>query len=212
MKVNILLYDRVTALDAVGPYEVLSRLPGTEVLFVADRAGPVRADTGQLSLVAEASLDDAPTAEVVLVPGGYEPPVRPGPVHDWLRAADASSAITASVCVGSLVLAAAGLLSGRRATTHWLAMDVLASFGAVPVASRTVVDGKYATAAGVSAGIDLALSLVDRVAGPLAAQSIQLGIEYDPSPPFDAGSPANAPDPIVAALRANQDKIFRVAV
>jgi len=210
MKVNILLYDGVTALDVVGPYEVLCRLPGTEVLFVADRAGPVRTDTGYLSLVADASLGDAPAADVVLVPGGYEPPVARGPLHEWLRGADDASTVTASVCVGSLVLAAAGLLSGRRATTHWLAMDALAGYGAVPVASRTVVDGKYATAAGVSAGVDMALSLVDHLAGPVAAQAVQLGLEYDPSPPFDAGSPAKAPDPIVAALRANRDQIFRL--
>jgi transcriptional regulator GlxA family with amidase domain len=210
VKINILLYDRMTALDAVGPYEVLSRLPGAEVLFVADRAGPVLADTGHLSLVADADLASAPDADLVLVPGGFAPPVKPGPIHDWLRAADATSTVTASVCVGSLVLAAAGLLTGRRATTHWLAMDELAAFGAVPVASRTVIDGKYATAAGVSAGLDLAFSLVDRLAGPIAAQSIQLGIEYDPLPPFDAGSPSKAPAPLVAALRANRDQIFIV--
>jgi transcriptional regulator GlxA family with amidase domain len=210
MKINILLYDRMTALDAVGPYEVLSRLPGAEVLFVADRAGPVLADTGHLSLVADADLASAPEADLVLVPGGFAPPVKPGPIHEWLRAADATSTVTASVCVGSLVLAAAGLLTGRRATTHWLAMDELATFGAVPVASRTVTDGKYATAAGVSAGIDLAFSLVDRLAGPIAAQSIQLGIEYDPLPPFDAGSPSKAPAPLVEALRANRDQIFIV--
>jgi transcriptional regulator GlxA family with amidase domain len=210
MKVTILLYDRVTALDAVGPYEVLSRLPGTEVLFVADRAGPVLADTGHLSLVADADLASAPPADLILVPGGFAPPVKPGALHEWLRAADATSTVTASVCVGSLVLAAAGLLTGRRATTHWLAMDELAGFGAIPVAERTVIDGKYASAAGVSAGIDLAFSLVGRLAGPIAAQSIQLGIEYDPAPPFDAGSPFKAPSPIVAALRANRDQIMRV--
>jgi transcriptional regulator GlxA family with amidase domain len=210
MKINILLYDKVTALDAVGPYEVLSRLPGAEVLFVADRAGPVRADTGHLSLVADAALGAAPDADLLLVPGGFAPPITPGPLHDWLRAADAASTWTASVCVGSLVLAAAGLLTGRRATTHWLALDRLASFGVTPVAERTVVDGKYATAAGVSAGIDLALDLVGRMAGPVVAQSIQLGIEYDPKPPYAAGSPATAPESIVAALRAGRDRIMQV--
>ncbi len=209
MKINILLYDHLTALDAVGPYEVLSRLPGAEVLFVAERAGPVRADTGRLSLVADAALADAPDADLVLVPGGYAPPVRPGPVLDWLRAADVASTWTTAVCTGVLTLAAAGLLTGRRATTHWLAMSRLEALGAVPVSSRTVVDGKYATAAGVSAGIDLALELVDRLAGPFVAQAVQLGIEYDPQPPFPAGSPATAPEPVVSFLRANRDALLK---
>lgn len=210
MKINIVLYDKMTALDAVGPYDVLGRLPGTEVLFVADRAGPVRTDTGYLSLVAEASLAEAPPADLVLVPGGYQPPIEPGPIHDWLRAADAASTWTTSVCVGSLVLAAAGLLTGRRATSHWMALDKLAELGAVPVAERVVVDGKYATAAGVSSGIDLALDLVGRIAGPEAAQMIQLGIEYDPAPPFAAGSPATAPEPIVSFLREHRDLVVKL--
>jgi transcriptional regulator GlxA family with amidase domain len=210
MKINILLYDKVTALDAVGPAEVLGRLPGAEVLFVAERAGPVRADTGHLSLVAEASLAEAPDADLVLVPGGYEPPVAAGPLHDWLRAADAASTWTTSVCVGSVVLAAAGLLTGRRATSHWLALDALAGFGVVPVSERVVVDGKYATAAGVSAGIDLALHLAGRIAGPQAAQTIQLGIEYDPAPPFDAGSPATAPAALVDFLRTHRELVVRI--
>lgn len=209
MKINILLYDRLTALDAIGPYEVLSRLPGAEVLFVAERAGPVRADTGRLSLVADSALDEAPDADLVLVPGGFAPPVAPGAVHEWLRAADATSTWTTSVCVGSLVLAAAGLLAGRRATSHWLAVERLAEFGAVPVAERTVLDGKYATAAGVSAGIDLALELVGRVAGEFTAQAVQLGVEYDPRPPYRAGSPATAPAEVVAAVRSRRDLIFR---
>ena len=209
MKINILLYDRMTALDVVGPYEVLSRLPGAEVLFVAEQPGPVRADTGFLSLVADAGLADAPDADLVLVPGGYAAPVRPGPVLDWLRAADAVSTWTTSVCSGALTLAAAGLLTGRRATTHWLAMERLAALGAVTVPARTVIDGKYATAAGVSAGIDLALELVGRLAGPFVAQAAQLGIEYDPQPPFTAGSPATAPEPVVAFVRAHRDRIMQ---
>ncbi|GIE95998.1 DJ-1/PfpI family protein [Paractinoplanes rishiriensis] len=207
MKINIILYDSVTALDAVGPYEVLGRLPGAEVHFVAERAGPVRTDTGHQLLVAAASLAEAPAADLVLVPGGYRPPIEPGPVHDWLRAADATSTWTTSVCVGSLVLAAAGLLTGRRATSHWMTLDRLPSFGAVPVPDRVVVDGKYATAAGVSAGIDLALDLAGRIAGAEAAQTIQLGIEYDPAPPFAAGSPDKAPAPIVDFLREHRELV-----
>jgi transcriptional regulator GlxA family with amidase domain len=210
MKINILLYDGMTALDAVGPYEVLSRFPGNEVLFVADRAGPVRTDTGFLTLVADASLDEAPSAEIVLVPGGFTPPLTPGPVHDWLRAADATSTWTTSVCVGSLILGAAGLLDGRRATSHWLTLDNLTEYGAIPTAERVVIDGKYATGAGVSAGIDLALTLLGEIVGPEAAMAVQLGIEYDPAPPFPAGSPAKAPDPIVTFLRANRDLVVRL--
>jgi len=208
MKINILTYDGMTALDAIGPFEVLARLPGAEVLFVGERAGPVRTDTGHLALMAAATLDEAPPADIVLVPGGFRPPLAEGPLHDWLRAADRATTWTTSVCVGSLVLAAAGLLTGRRATSHWLALDELARFGAVPTPGRVVVDGKYATGAGVSAGIDLALDLAARVAGLQVAQAIQLGIEYDPAPPFAAGSPGTAPESIVALLRVQRDSIF----
>ncbi|WP_433300820.1 DJ-1/PfpI family protein [Actinoplanes sp. CA-030573] len=210
MQINILLYDRMTALDAVGPYEVLSRVPGADVLFVGERAGPVRTDTGHLSLVADASLADAPAADVVLVPGGYAPPLTPGPIHEWLRAADAASTWTTSVCVGSLILGAAGLLEGRRATSHWIALDRLADYGALATEERVVFDGKYVTAAGVSAGIDMALTLLARMTAPEAAMAVQLGIEYDPRPPFEAGSPATAPAEIVAYLRANRDTIVKL--
>ena len=201
MQINILLYGGMTALDAIGPYEVLSRLPGASLLFVAERTGPVRADTGRLTLIADAALADAPAPDLLLVPGGPAAPTGPGPIRDWLRAADATTTWTTSVCTGSLALAAAGLLTGRRATTHWLALDRLAELGAEPTGERVVVDGKYATAAGVSAGIDLALDLAARIAGPEIAQTIQLAIEYDPQPPFRAGSPATAPPEIVAMLR-----------
>ena len=210
MKTTILLYDGMTALDAVGPYEVLSRLPGNEVLFVAERAGPVRTDTGFLTLVADAPLDEAPAADIVLVPGGFAPPLRPGPVHEWLRAVDATTTWTTSVCVGSLILGAAGLLAGRKATSHWMTLDNLTAYGAVATAERVVLDGKYATAAGVSAGIDLALTLLAEIAGPEAAMAVQLGIEYDPAPPFAAGSPAKAPDQVVAFLRENRDLVVRL--
>jgi transcriptional regulator GlxA family with amidase domain len=210
MQTNILAYDRMTALDAVGPYEALSRLPGNEVLFVGERAGPVRADTGYLTLIADASFDEAPPADIVLVPGGCAPPLTPGPIHEWLRAADATSTWTTSVCVGSLILGAAGLLAGRRSTSHWLTLDHLRRYGAEPTAERVVFDGKYATAAGVSSGIDLALALLAKIAGPETAMAVQLGIEYDPEPPFQAGSPAKAPEPIVAFLRDNRDMIVKL--
>jgi transcriptional regulator GlxA family with amidase domain len=208
MQIAVLLYDRMTALDAIGPYEVLSRLPGASLAFVAVRPGPVRVDTGLVSLVASASLDEVPAPDLILVPGGPHAPTEPGPIQDWLRAADATSTWTTSVCTGSLALAAAGLLGGRRATSHWLALDQLAERGAVATSARFVIDGKYATAAGVSAGIDLALELAGRIAGPAVAQSIQLAIEYDPQPPFDAGSPDGAPPAVVAGLRARRHLVL----
>jgi transcriptional regulator GlxA family with amidase domain len=203
MQIAVLLYDRVTALDAIGPYEILSRVPGVSLVFVASSAGPVRTDTGRLSLVAEASLEEVPAPGLLLVPGSPAAPTA-GPVVEWLRAADAATTWTTSVCTGSLTLAAAGLLTGRRATSHWLALDALGGFGAVPVSERVVVDGKYATAAGVSAGLDLSLDLAARIAGDEVAQMIQLAIEYDPSPPFSAGSPRTAPPEIVERVRAKR--------
>jgi transcriptional regulator GlxA family with amidase domain len=205
MKIAIVLYDRFTALDAIGPYEVLSRLPGAELAFVAAQPGPVPTDNGMLTLVAERSLEQEPNPDIVLVPGGPgEVAERAGgAVLDWLRNVDRTSTWTTSVCTGSLILAAAGLLDGKRATSHWMAMDELARLGAQPVNERVVFDGKLVTAAGVSAGIDMALTLAASVAGDEVAQAIQLGIEYDPQPPFDAGSPKTAPAQIVELLRAH---------
>ncbi len=204
MHIAILLYDRLTALDAIGPYEVLSRLPGASLSFVAVEPGRVRTDNGMLTLVAEHSIDEVARPDIVLVPGGPgEVATRAGgPALEWLRTVHQTSTWTTSVCTGSLVLAAAGLLGGRRATSHWLALQTLGEMGAEPVAERVVFDGKIVTAAGVSAGIDMALALAAKVAGEDVAQAIQLGIEYDPQPPFQAGSPATAPAAIVEALRA----------
>jgi putative intracellular protease/amidase len=204
MNIAILLYERFTALDAIGPYEVLSRLPGARVTFVATEAGPVRTDNRMLTVLAERSLDDAAAPDIVLVPGGPgEVAARAGDaVLDWLRGAHETSTWTTSVCTGSLILGAAGLLDGRRATSHWLALEELGGLGAEPVAERVVFDGKIVTGAGVSAGIDMALTLAGRVAGVSVAQAIQLGIEYDPQPPYDAGSPLTAPPEIVERLRS----------
>jgi transcriptional regulator GlxA family with amidase domain len=162
----------------------------------------VQTDKGALTLLAEHSLDEVQSPDIVLVPGGPgEVHVRAGePVLRWLAKAHEQTSWTTSVCTGSLVLAAAGILEGRRATSHWLALDALRELGAVPVAERVVFDGKIVTAAGVSAGIDMALSLAAQIAGEQVAQAIQLGIEYDPQPPFDAGSPAKAPAEIVELL------------
>ena len=204
MQIAIVVFDRFTALDAVGPYEILSRTPGAQTVFVAEEPGPVRTETGSLAIVADKALRDVPDPDVVVVPGG------PGqsalmdhrPVLEWLRAVDATSTWTTSVCTGSLLLAAAGLLKGRRATSHWLALDQLKRFGAEPTEERVVFDGKYVTAAGVSSGIDMGLTLLGRIAGDEVAQSVQLGTEYDPQPPYDAGSPRKAPAAVVDGLRA----------
>ena len=203
MQIAILLYDRFTALDAIGPYEVLSRLPGAELAFVAAEPGEVRTDNGMLTVVAERSLADMARPDILLVPGGPgEVSARAGAgVLDWLRTAHETTTWTTSVCTGSLILGAAGLLEGTRATSHWLALETLRSLGADAVSERVVFDGKIVTAAGVSAGIDMALALAARIAGETVAQAIQLGIEYDPQPPFDAGSPQKAPADVVALLR-----------
>ncbi len=203
MNIAIVLYDRFTALDAIGPYEVLSRLPGANVAVLAPQAGPVRTDNGMLTLVAERSLAEVPQPDIVLVPGGPgEVAARAGGATlDWLRNADRTSTWTTSVCTGSLILAAAGLLDGKRATSHWLALEELRRLGIEPASQRVVFDGKLVTAAGVSAGIDMALALAARIAGDTVAQAIQLGIEYDPQPPFDAGSPSKAPAEVVELLR-----------
>ncbi len=203
MNIAIVLYDKFTALDAIGPYEVLSRLPGARVTFLAPEAGPVTTDNGMLTIFAERSLAEVTQPDIVLVPGGPgEVAARAGGATlDWLKQADRSSTWTTSVCTGSLILAAAGLLDGKRATSHWLALDALRRLGAEPVDERVVFDGKLVTAAGVSAGIDMALTLAASIAGDTVAQAIQLGIEYDPQPPFDAGSPHKAPAEVVELLR-----------
>lgn len=204
MQIVIALYDRFTALDAVGPHQVLTHLPGSEVIFASERAGGVRDETGTLALVADAAYADVPSPDVLLIPGGpgQAAQMGDGPLRDWILAADQASTWTTSVCTGALILAGAGLLDGRPATTYWLAMDELARLGAKPQQQRYVFDGKYATSAGVSAGIDMALALAARVAGDETAQRIQLAIEYDPHPPFDSGSPATAPPEVAAPLRA----------
>jgi putative intracellular protease/amidase len=203
MQIAILLYDRFTALDAVGPYETLGRLPDAETVFVAERTGPVRNETGNLALTADKTLDEVTRPDIVVVPGGpgQTPQMENHTLLDWLRTADATSTWTTSVCTGSLLLAAAGLLEGRRATSHWLALDFLKQFGVEPTGERVVSDGKYVTAAGVSSGIDMGLTLLGRIAGDAHAQAVQLLTEYDPQPPYDAGSPQKAPAHLVEEIR-----------
>jgi putative intracellular protease/amidase len=203
MDIAIPLFDGITALDAIGPYEVLSRLPGARVRFVAVEPGPKRTDK-HLALVADEPLSAVPHPEIIMVPGGFgtRALMTSNPLLDWIRTAHETTQWTTSVCTGSLLLGAAGLLRGLEATTHWTVMDELRGLGAKPAARRVVEQGKIVTAAGVSSGIDMALMLAARIAGPEVAQTIQLGIEYDPQPPFDAGSPEKAPPAIVEGLRA----------
>jgi transcriptional regulator GlxA family with amidase domain len=203
MKIAILIFDKLTALDAIGPYEVLSRLPEAELSFVAKESGTKRTDTGALGLEADLALDQLTDPDILLVPGGAgnRPLLGDQQVLDWLRAAHETTTWTTSVCTGSLVLAAAGILDGKRATSHWAYRDQLREFGAEPVAERVVVDGKIVTAAGVSAGIDMALQLTALEFGEDLARAIQLGIEYDPQPPFDSGSPEKADPQLVELVR-----------
>jgi putative intracellular protease/amidase len=206
VRIAIPLFDRFTALDAVGPYEVLSRVPGAEVVFVGERTGEYRTDTGLLGLTADAALDDVPptSVDVLVVPGGFG--TRPlakspdNPLVRWIGAVHPATAWTTSVCTGALLLGAAGVLEGLPATTHWRLVDALASYGATPVRERVVRAGKVVTAAGVSAGIDMALTLTSLLADETTARAIQLAIEYDPQPPFDSGSYANATPELLAAL------------
>jgi putative intracellular protease/amidase len=204
MKIAIPLFDQFTALDAVGPYEVLSRLPEARVEFVAKEPGPVRTDNGMLVMTAERSLEELPHPDVVMFPGGRgtRPLMQDEDVLGWVRTAHETSAWTTSVCTGSLVLAAAGILEGLEATTYWAQLETLERYGAKPTGRRVVEQGKVITAAGVSSGIDMALLLAARIAGDEVAQALQLAIEYDPEPPFDSGSVAKAPEPIVDLVRA----------
>lgn len=207
MQIAIGLYEGFTSLDAIGPYQVLSNVPGAQVVFCAERTGRLSDDNGLLHLDVEHRFDDVTSPDLLLVPGGFitrRIAAERGPIVEWIEEVDPRTTWTTSVCTGALLLGAAGLLDGRPATTHWSAYDALAGYGARPTEQRVVIDGKYATAAGVSAGIDLGLTLAAELAGPEVAQAIQLGIEYDPQPPFDSGAPSKAPEEIRALVTAVQ--------
>jgi putative intracellular protease/amidase len=207
MQIAIGLYPEFTALDAIGPYTVLANAPGVEVVVCAREKGPIPDDNGLLTFDVTHTFDEVPRPDLLLVPGGFitRKLARDGdPIVDWIAAAHEHTLYTTSVCTGALLLAAAGLLEGKRATTHWFAYDALASYGARPTEQRVVREGKIFTAAGVSAGIDLALTIVaelDELGGPVAAQAIQLAIEYDPQPPFDCGAPSKADPEILEMVR-----------
>jgi transcriptional regulator GlxA family with amidase domain len=203
MEIALLIYDGLAPLDAVGPYEVMRNVPGWTVRTVAKQRGEVRDESGTLGLVADSALAEVTAPDLVLVPGGAgnRPLLDDEELLGWLREVDSATKWTTSVCTGSLLLGAAGLLQGKRATTNWLVLEALRDYGADPVGGRFVEDGKVITAAGVTAGIDMALHLVAREVGPEVAQAVQLGIEYDPDPPFDSGSPEKAPPEIVELVR-----------
>jgi len=194
MQIAIPMYDRFTALDAVGPYEVLSRLPGAQVTWLAHEPGLVRTDNHMLAIEATAAFEDLPEPDVIVVPGGTgtRELLEDERILGWLRSAHATSTWTTSVCTGSLLLGAAGILHGLRATSHWLELETLAEYGAEPTGERVVAQGKVVTAAGVSSGIDMGLWLAGQIAGDDFARAVQLLIEYDPQPPYDAGSTAKA--------------------
>jgi putative intracellular protease/amidase len=204
MRIAITLFDRVTALDAVGPYEVLSRIPGARVDFVAAEPGPKRTDTRMLALTADLAFGELPNPDVILVPGGYgtRALLEDEEFVGYVRRAHETSQWTTSVCTGSLVLAAAGILDGVEATTHWMEYELLERLGARPTGRRVVRQGKVFTAAGVSSGIDMALELAAEITNPEVAKAIQLGIEYDPEPPFDSGSVRKASPETVELVRA----------
>jgi putative intracellular protease/amidase len=194
-QIVILLYQGVTALDAVGPWEVLSRMPNTEVRFVGKEVGPITTEGNALLLAATHTIAETPSPDLVLVPGGATTPGQmvDDEVLDWLRQVHKNTTWTASVCTGALILGAAGILKGLPATTHWYKMNVLKIMGAKPQPDERIVrSGKVVTAAGVSAGIDLALWLAIEIAGRTQAEAIQLTIEYDPHPPLDAGHMSKA--------------------
>jgi transcriptional regulator GlxA family with amidase domain len=192
MLILIYLYDGVTALDAIGPHESLSRLPGVEVRFVGRRAGPIRTGDGFLTLNANTGINDEIAADILIVPGGRRAGVQnelgEERVLGWMAVLDEVTKWTCSVCTGSLILGAAGLIEGRRAATHWGARHHLPQLGATYSDERVTLDGKYMTSAGVSAGIDLGLRLCAEIAGREMAEAVQLSMEYDPDPPFAAGN------------------------
>jgi putative intracellular protease/amidase len=205
MEISVVLYDRFTALDCMGPYEILSRIPGARLRFLAKKAGPVTTDTGMLTVMAEAALKDVSKPDIVLVPGGPgdEAALADAEITDWISKAHETTKWTASVCTGALILGACGILKGLDATTHWASAARLETFGARYTEKRVVRQGKIMTGAGVSAGIDMGLTLAALEVSEDFARAIQLGIEYDPQPPFDCGAPSKASPEIVQMLIAS---------
>jgi transcriptional regulator GlxA family with amidase domain len=210
MEIVFLFYEGMTALDVIGPHEILCRLPGAKVIRAAKNRGPIQTDSAGLTLLAEHALSDVSRADLLVVPGAGSATIFPSDpdILLWVRSIHQTTKWTTSICTGSLILGAAGLLSGLKATTHWAVMDRLPLHGAIPTQARIVEDGKVLTAAGVSAGIDMALTIAAKICGPQLAQALQLALEYDPEPPFDVGSPKKAAAPLLEALRARMSAKF----
>lgn len=208
LQIGFLLFPRVQQLDLTGPYEVFASLPDARVHLVAQSSGPVTTATG-LVLIPTTTFAGCPALDVLCVPGGtgVNDLLRDAETLGFVRRQAAGSRYVTSVCTGALVLGAAGLLRGKRATTHWNAHDLLAGFGAVPVRGRVVRDGNLLTGGGVTAGIDFALTLAAELAGREAAEAIQLNLEYAPAPPFGAGTPDTAPPKVVELVRARSAAI-----
>ena len=202
LRIGFLVFPRITQLDMTGPHEVFARMPGSEIHLVWKSLEPIVAQGG-MSLIPTATLESCPQLDLICVPGGpgMNPLLNDEPVLDFIRRQAPGARYVTAVCTGALVLGAAGLLRGRRATTHWTAHEMLAAFGAIPVKERFVIDGNLITGGGVTAGIDFALKVAAELLGEDAAKTIQLSIEYDPKPPFDAGSPERAGEAIVARQR-----------
>lgn len=202
MQIAIALFPKVTILDAIGPYQVFTGLPDADVVVCAASRGRISDAADRLHIDVEHTFDDVPEPDVLLVPGGNvtREMTRDHPILDWIRSAHEHTTYTTSVCTGAQLLGAAGLLRGIKATTHWVAYDALREYGAEPTGQRVVFDGRIVTGAGVSAGIDLALAVAARLAGREIAQAVQLSLEYDPQPPFDAGSPAKAAGAVMGRL------------
>jgi putative intracellular protease/amidase len=214
MKIAALLFDKITVLDVIGPLEALSWLPGAEVVWVGPRKGPVRAAPTGIGLNVDKTFDEVPSADVLVVPGG--PGVRSLLKDEaalaWVRRIHATTQWTTSVCTGSLLLGAAGLLKGLDATTHWNAAAALAGFGARYVEKRVAPQGKIVTSAGVSSGIDMALRLIGQIAGDEQAKMVQLAIEYDPQPPYDSGAPSKASASVVEKSRVHVMEVVAAAL
>lgn len=217
MHVGLLLFPDLTQLDLTGPYEVFRKAQGLTVHLVAESLDPVAAETG-MRILPDTTLAACPALDILCVPGGpgANAAMENAAILGFLRERAPAARYVTSVCTGALVLGAAGLLRGRRATTHWSAHDLLAGLGAIPTPGRVVRDGNLVTGGGVTAGIDFALSLVAELFGEAEAQRVQLQIEYAPAPPFDAGSPETAPAAVLAearrrgaAMRAAREALVR---